>query len=117
MILSFELPWATPSNNQLLRMHWSVRRRMLTEMRVAVLALILRSATEWPRPPGRKVAVTITRVSPRQLDRDNLYGGAKVLLDAMTQLGLIRDDSEQWVKVNIGQRRGDACTKVRLRLL
>ena len=113
--LEFELPWVMPSNNVLLRMHWAVRRTRLKGVLTDVLALA-RPRGHWPCPPTTRVRVSIVRVSPKLLDRDNLYGGTKFLLDALTRAALIRDDSEQWADVIVTQARGPAHTTVKLEI-
>ena len=94
-------------------MHWAVRKKRLEEVTLEVLALT-RHRLDFRRPPGASARVTIERVSPRLLDRDNLYGGAKLLIDAMKRLDLIRDDSDRWVDLVVTQARGPARTMVRL---
>lgn len=44
-----------------------------------------------------KMQVVITRFGSRMLDRDNLIGGCKPLLDEMKSAGLIVDDREEWL--------------------
>ena len=61
--------------------------------------------------------VTITRVrgpgsGQRELDYDNLVGGAKSVLDAMKEAKLIRDDSPKFVRVRYLQaKEAKACTR------
>lgn len=61
--------------------------------------------------PDRKCAVTLTFVeTSRRRDPDNIYGGAKFILDGITRkrgkrsygAGAIRDDSQRWVDLRFG---------------
>ena len=53
--------------------------------------------------------VTVTRVysgRQRELDRDNLYAGAKVAVDALKHCGVIVDDRREWCELHVVQERG-----------
>jgi Holliday junction resolvase RusA-like endonuclease len=102
--LGFELPGATPSNNTLLRMHWAKYQRQ----KVALAWEVTTAATlsRWRSPAPDRVTVTIHRIGRKQLDRDNLYGGAKMLIDALTISGLIVDDSEAHIDLTVTQEIG-----------
>jgi hypothetical protein len=41
----------------------------------------------------------------RVLDKDNLYGGVKPIVDAIRDLDLIVDDSPQWLDLTVDQER------------
>lgn len=65
----------------------------------------------WKRPDGRSV-VTLTFVeTTRGRDPDNIFGGAKLILDGMTMprgrkrygAGAIRDDSQRWIELRFGK--------------
>lgn len=62
-----------------------------------------------------KRRVTITRVygaRQRDFDRDNLYAGAKVAVDALKRCGVILDDSRKWCELHVTQERGTTrCTR------
>ena len=96
------------STNMLERMHWAVKRRMRRgfawELRAALADIDLTPAPliESPRPGKRRVSITIYR--PRRLDPDNCAGGLKPLLDAMRDVGLIRNDSPRWLELVVDQR-------------
>jgi hypothetical protein len=54
--------------------------------------------------------LVLTRVyadGQRRLDRDNLAGGMKPVVDGFTAHGLLVDDSEKWAKVYYRQVKGD----------
>ena len=58
-----------------------------------------------------QVKITVTRMwgkRKRAFDIDNLYGGCKLLLDAMKQkggLGIISDDSPKYTVLEVGQEK------------
>jgi hypothetical protein len=41
------------------------------------------------------------------IDRDNLYGSCKPLIDAMRDVGLIRNDSPKWLDLGVCENRDD----------
>jgi len=47
--------------------------------------------------------VTITSYRSRLLDKGNLYGGSKPILDALIHFGVIRDDSPKWCEEEVKQ--------------
>lgn len=102
------------SLNVALRSHWAVRRREVQYWRSAILAALIPLGGTWLRrslppssgipgtkaaPPGRR-RVTITCLLPSRAhtirDVDNLWGSTKALFDALTAVGLIRDDAPAW---------------------
>ena len=90
-----------PSTNQLERMHWAVKKRMRSSFAWELVAALgetdmrLPPLLIGPKAPKRRIAITIYR--PRLLDDDNCAGGLKPLLDAMRDLGLLRNDSPKWM--------------------
>jgi len=57
---------------------------------------------------GRR-RLTLTRIyarGQRALDRDNLAGGAKPLVDAIVREGLLRDDTPAWLELHHDQEPG-----------
>lgn len=58
---------------------------------------------------GLRRRLTLTRIyanGQRQIDRDNLAGGAKPLVDAIVREGLLRDDSPTWLELHHDQEPG-----------
>jgi len=49
--------------------------------------------------------VCITRCGTHLLDKDNLYGGAKPICDALRYRGLIRDDDPESIHLIVQQRK------------
>ena len=107
-MITVKIPVATPSLNETNRWQrrerWKIKSHRET-MRDAVWAELIRVGM-WPIPaPDRRVDIRITRYSAGELDDDNYRGGAKYLMDALTELSLIRDDSPEWVHVAYKQRK------------
>ena len=107
--LSFRVPAATPSLNIWQRMHWAKRRKAIADWTYMVAGATPKGQA-W-NPIGR-LRVELTRVSPGNvatgalLDRDNLWGGAKVLVDALRYRGLIPDDDESSIELVVTQKHG-----------
>jgi hypothetical protein len=55
--------------------------------------------------PACQRKVVVTRVSKVLLDYGNLVGGCKDLLDVLTRLRLISDDSPEWCIEQYAQQR------------
>ena len=90
-----------PSQNVRDRWHWSRVRRHLTLCRWAIMAAM--GGRLQRRAVGHR-SVRITSVRRRRIiDHANLVGGAKSLVDAMTGIGLIEDDSDDLVTITYHQ--------------
>lgn len=88
------------SGNKLLRAHWGVRRD-LKEKYIKALRVAL------PTPPtfaSRLRHLDIISYRKRLLDKDNLYTGAKFLIDALKELGWLYDDAPQYLNLHITQK-------------
>ena len=95
-----------PSANLVMRMHWGQRKRLRSQLQweltaaLADLGMKLPPLLYGPRVPKRRVIITVYR--PRRLDPDN--AGPKILLDAMRDIGLIRNDSPRWLELVVEQK-------------
>jgi len=104
--VQFFIERVTPSNNVLLRTHWRQKGRDQK-----IWDQLVRAACGRRPDATTKQHVTITRYSPPSatgwipLDYDNLVGGAKPLVDALTHAGVIVGDKPEWVKVEYGQAK------------
>lgn len=91
MSWTFKLDYVTPSLNEIRSQHWAAQTRGKTALGwILVSSLNQRPAI--PLATGKR-RVTITRHGKGQLDRDNLFGGAKDLVDAIKARRLILDDN------------------------
>jgi len=51
----------------------------------------------------------------RMFDRDNLWGACKPVIDAIGNLKLIRNDSEEYIDLTVAQEKShENCTRIRL---
>lgn len=105
-LLSFVVPIETKSASNL-REHWSARHRRIKAQR---------QATAYRTPPALKalgplLVVTLTRMSPRQLDDDNLRGALKGVRDQVAcALGV--DDRSKLVRWEYDQEKGEPAVRV-----
>jgi hypothetical protein len=83
----------TPSLNKLRKMHHSDYQRLRDKYQYEA-----RSQTHCQHPGP--VKITLTRISVGVLDYDNLVGGAKPLIDALVNAGILPGDKP----VHIPQR-------------
>ena len=94
-----------PSANELLRMHWAKRSRLrkLLVKEIEVACWEVRVEVPVEREKVKKsVTITIFRKG-RRFDKDNAYGAAKPVVDALRSLGLIYNDSERWLDLGVCQ--------------
>jgi len=95
-----------PSANVVMRMHWAQRKRLRSQLQWELTAALADMGRKLPpllygkTAPKRRVTVTVYR--PRRLDPDN--AGPKILLDAMRDIGLIRNDSPRWLELVVEQK-------------
>lgn len=100
------VPFAPPAANAFMRMHWAKRRAMKKEWRIAIIAAF---GTARPTQAKDKRLVTITIRTPRARDHANLWLAAdKLILDNLTVLGWIVDDSTTWLDVEVRSEKGPA---------
>lgn len=93
----FELPGVLVSLNRLLRVHWGSRRRY--QKGFEEIAELVKRESEIP-PAKKKRELYIIQYRQKLLDKDNLYGSVKPLVDALKKAGLLVDDSEEWLDLH-----------------
>ena len=117
--IEFVLPFALKSLNKRQRLHWSTlsrERKLLAQEVMAALG----GPRYYPRPPIRRVRLTVRRSSYRLLDTVNLWGSAKDLEDVLcvksathpAGLGIIEDDDQDHCELIVKQERGKPQTRV-----
>lgn len=78
----------------LLRMPWYKLRKYNKEWMLWIRA----NANLFPRAaPVVRLKVHIHQIRKKKLDPDNLCASCKPILDALTSLNFIHDDSEEWI--------------------
>jgi hypothetical protein len=101
MMLHFSIPGRLPTNNELLRAHWSKRGRLKKSY---LNFLRLQLDNPFPEEAAKvRARVHVTAYLRRRYDEDNLHGGVKVLLDALRAARLIYQDSPRWLDLQVDQ--------------
>jgi len=99
--IKLTIPEITPSLNVWERMHWAKRRKIKEDW-----LWLIASAKHCQRlkKATTKRSVKIVSYRTKALDHDNLVGGCKALIDALTKNDVIVDDSPKWIgKPDISQ--------------
>jgi hypothetical protein len=103
MELSFTAPTRPLSINESNRMHWASRKRRLDPWRICVRAAYHNvPAQELDSVKGKPVVIEVTLTFPRAGRRDaHNYTGTvvKTIVDELVRLGLVPDDTPEWVTV------------------
>jgi len=102
-IVRIELPIVTPSNNELIAMHWikqwNLMKSYMWEL-TAVGAHDLKYQVKWKE----KRAIRFLSCRHGSLDYGNLAGGFKKLEDALVNMGLLFDDSPKFADITYFQK-------------
>lgn len=108
--MMFTIPIATKSTANLREHHHVLAKRVSVERMTA--SYLARTHCRGATLP---LVVVLTRVSPRELDTDNLSGALKGCRDGIADgLGL-RDDRDPRVTWHVRQRKGKAAVEVIVR--
>jgi hypothetical protein len=105
-LISFTVPIRAQSTSNL-REHWAAKHKRVDAQKRATRLL----CPPWTHGP--LLVVTLTRVSPRALDDDNLRGALKSVRDAVASW-LKVDDASPLVRWDYGQERGEQSVRVEL---
>jgi len=99
-----EIEGTTPSLNDILGVHFAELRRKKRDWRLRVLLAFDRY--EVPRAePGEVRGLRIVSRRRQLVDRDNLVGGVKFLVDGMKHAGFIFDDSPAVLRLSVTQEQ------------
>ena len=96
-----ELPLKIESRNVLDKQHWAVKRESK-----GLWALFIRNQMKLrgiEKAKCKKYKIYILSYRKKKLDYDNLVGGCKQLLDAMTDEQFIFDDSPDYIDLHVEQ--------------
>ena len=90
------------SRNVLDKQHWAAKRRNKELYR-----MLVRNQMKLRKVPlakhNKRYIIEIISCRKRFLDMDNLYGGVKQLLDAMTEEQFIFDDAPKYIQLKVEQ--------------
>lgn len=92
-MICVEVPFATPSNNVVMRMHH--RERSAEHKRY--YWLVMADTCKLTTKNIKHCVVTVTRHGARGLDWDNFAGGLKFLFDALVKNNIIKDDNPKCI--------------------
>lgn len=88
--------------NRLRILHWATRAKWTKAWREQTAWALLQKKKEWQGFTGR-INLVITNFTISTMDRDNLYGSAKPIIDALRDVGLIKDDTEEYLNLEVKQ--------------
>ncbi len=101
MIPVVMLPIKAESPNRTSGEHWSARRKRAELHRSTALWQMRASGIE----PALPVVVTMTRIGPREFDRDNNVASLKNAIDGVADFFGVADNDKR-IEWRYGQRRG-----------
>ncbi len=84
------------SRNKIDRMHWSAKGRLKGQYRILIRNQMRLNKAE---PTNRKCELKIHCYLKRLYDMDNLWGGLKQFIDAMTTENFIWDDNPEYLDI------------------
>lgn len=94
-----------PSQNEREKKHWAEQYRERNQW----VTLLRYCIAPVPATPSQHQHIVITSYRAQLIhDQENLVGGGKALVDAMVHVGLMIDDSKQWVTIEFEQAK---CTR------
>ena len=91
------LPFATPSLNEIQGQHWAFAKRQKEAIAWSLRSALNRQA-QIPVATGKR-RVSIERTGRGRMDRDNLIGGFKWLIDAIKAERHIVDDDDDHLEL------------------
>lgn len=124
MTVVVEIPMKLPSASNM-REHWAAKHRRVKAQREATRLVLKTKPIRWVSDASGRVAyapmlahwsvarlaITLTRVSPRKLDDDNLRGAFKACRDEVAaHFGV--DDADPRIVWRYAQERGPACVRI-----
>lgn len=98
-MIEFRIPMKAPSTPNLREHHMAKAKRVKSQR-----GAVQRKMPKWPLGP--QIIVRLTRVSPRELDSDNLQGAFKAIRDQVAA-GLLVDDRSPLVAWEYHQAKGE----------
>lgn len=107
-VVAVTVPGLRIASTANLREHWAARRRRLCEQQFAV-GLVLAGIDKGTRQKLRaapRVNLRLVRLGGRKLDRDNLAGGFKAVLDAVCKWLGVDDGDEDRLGIEWAQEPG-----------
>ena len=101
------------------RLHWAAKARLVKEWREGVGWEAIRIRPQLPQIPLPPAAIAVefpVRTKARH-DRDNAVATVKPLTDSLVDVGILTDDSDEWVTaIHTSFRHTKTDTKVKVTL-
>ena len=94
--------------------HWAVKAGRVKAQRKAARMVVANALRTFDQDGGRPVRITITRVSPRELDGDNMQSAAKAVRDGIADALGYRNDSHPHLTWVYAQSKGGPGCEVTL---
>ena len=102
--MNFTLTTIPPSPNKWLRMHWRASLKGRKALKDEYYWEFCRQGGQ-VRPQFSRARVTIIRYAIRMMDKDNLYGSIKQVIDALRLACIIENDTEGHITLTVTQQR------------
>ena len=98
---TIKIPMKVHSRNAIDKMHWSRKRKLRQDYQVYIRQQMSHFRIKKAIPEECfKIQITVCRVRMIK-DHDNLVGGCKQLIDALSHEGFIWDDSSEYIGIPI----------------
>ena len=97
-MLRIELPYPDERLSPNARVHHQVRAKATREAKEQVLVAVLEQGRRKPLDDRATVTVTFVVPDKRRRDKGNLIASAKAYLDGLTDAGVIKDDTWQYIE-------------------
>jgi Holliday junction resolvase RusA-like endonuclease len=98
---------AIPHNMSNQRFHWIVKskwaRAWKDEVKKAFYEDAQRDVFKLTKAPFEKSKVEVVFYACRLMDRDGAYHAAKPIIDGLTEIKIIADDSEEFIDLKVSQ--------------
>ena len=105
-VLTLEFPIVTPGINSM--KGWREAGVLKSKLRVLLLDAL------WGQPQFKKARIIYTRYG-KKMDRDNAYSSAKIWVDRIKNLGIIPDDTEEFLDLICKTEIGKPKTVIEIR--
>lgn len=106
----FDFSSTSPSANEWGSRKHSWRKSATRDYYKALFSNLVNLFTVVPYHDMRYVNMHILVERKRLLDKDNLYAGAKPIIDAMRDTDILKDDNPSWLNMNITQYQSKYCS-------
>lgn len=100
-----DIPYELKSLNHYIGKNWKVKNAFKEN----IINFLYYHGLEFEREAAKRNVKIIRYMGKgkREFDFDNLVGGAKFVIDALKEVGLIYDDSPEWINVEYKQEKAN----------